>query len=387
MFAALKSLRVFLLVAGYTLSMPPESDIMGETLCSAIEHEDIRGMREAIAAGADVNFQDGAPIVGAVNVAFFNGVDVLLKAGANPGLREGTILLDAIDPMTGEGHPKIVRRLLEAGVFPQDIKDFAAAMAAFEGKRTLLAALKGHVDMRTAMAEAELIDAANRVDSTGIAAALKNGARPSSRAADVALGKVAGDSDALKLLLNSGVNPNSIGGAIALRNAARAGNDTAVAALRAAGAPMPTLLAERLIMAAENGHDDMVTFHLSMLSEVHYSDMLSAFSAAARNGHLDTIRAFLASDFKMEPYMWMALKRAAVHGRVSVIETLLEAGADPTYDGYAALFGAALKGQTHAALVLVRAAKPDHGTLLNIAKLADSMHHGETAKTLRDLAD
>ena len=249
--------------------MPPKSEIMGEALCSAIEHEDISGMHDAIAGGADVNFQDGEPMVGAINVAFVNGVDVLLRAGANPALREGTILLDAIDPMTGKGHPEIVRRLLEAGTFPQDIKDFAAAMAAFDGKRTLLAALKGHVDMRTARAEAKLIDAANRIDSQGISKALRNGARPSSRAADVSLGKVAGDTVALKLLLDSGVNPNSVGGAIALRNAARSGNEQSIAALRAAGAPMPVLLAERLIMAAEKGHDDLVTFHLSRMPEIH----------------------------------------------------------------------------------------------------------------------
>jgi len=42
--------------------------------------------------------------------------------------------------------------------------------------------------------------------------------------------------------------------------------------------------------------------------------------------------------------MWMALKRATSHGMVDVVQTLLAAGADPAHDGYAALLGAAMKG-------------------------------------------
>ena len=114
--------------------------------------------------------------------------------------------------------------------------------------------------------------------------------------------------------------------------------------------------------------------------------MLSAVSAAARNGHLSTVRAFLSSEFKMGPYMWMALKRAASHGMVDVVQTLLAAGADPAHDGYAALLGAAMKGQTKAVLALVNASKPAASTLLNASKLAESMHHADTAKILQELA-
>lgn len=367
--------------------MASKKQLSTMALLDAVNETSIEAVRAAIAAGADVNYDEGQPLAAAISANFEEGVAVLIAAGANPTARDGDLLIDAASPFSGKTPRRLVENMLDGGNFEQDDKDYAAVVATLEKQGGALAALSPHVNIAVVNAEADLIKAAAAHSPGRIDAAFDKGARSTSRAAARALIEAAGNLDALRAMLRHGVDANTTAGGRSLRVAARAGCSESIDALRWAFAPMESLDAERLIMAAEDGRDDMVIFMISMMTKIHHGDLLSALVGAAGNGHLNVIRVFLSSGFTFPDLLFSAMKRASGHGHFLVVDELLNAGADPREDDYSAFFRAAMKG--HASIVrrLAKAAMPPIETLYRLANVADSMQHPETAGVVRALID
>ena len=137
--------------------------VEGATLHEAIQAGNIDGVKESLAAGADVNGRDGKSWTGLMHAAsrgYTLVVASLLRAGAESGIR-------AVDGATAlfmaseSGHLEIVKMLLEADADPEVMgpRGRRAVDAAAEGGHPqVVALLKGAEEERTAYARARKLD-------------------------------------------------------------------------------------------------------------------------------------------------------------------------------------------------------------------------------------
>jgi hypothetical protein len=140
-------------------------------LVEAAWRGDATKVAKLAAEGADVNSvgKDGAtPLMWALNNKSFEGVEALLKAGANPNLYVPEFKVAAINVIAGGDEPKMLALLLKYGGNPNnpgngDFKDRPLWLAAHQGRldnvKMLLAAgaeLNAHDEYRTSVGTATL---------------------------------------------------------------------------------------------------------------------------------------------------------------------------------------------------------------------------------------
>lgn len=170
----------------------------------------------------------------------------------------------------------------------------------------------------------------------------------------------------------------------ALLDAADCGDVSAVRALLDEGADVHN--EGTLIMAAQNGHDDVVQLLLDRAANPDLSthNGVTALSQAAMNGHAKVVEALLAKGARVEARLAdgaTPLLLAAQNGHLWAVQALLDRGADVharTSDGGTPLIQASHKRHNEIVRVLltcgadVRAAQADGTTALHLAAKAGS---------------
>jgi ankyrin repeat protein len=229
-------------------------------------------------------------------------------------------------------------------------------------RKLLMAALWLAAACAHAAETTPLLEAAYRGDAARVAELLRAGADPDEAndfgATPLGEAAIRGDTAILQLLLKGGADPQGANaeGETALMRVARTGNVEAARLLLKHGAKVDAREKwgeqTALIWAAANNHPEMIRFLVSrgadvnarsavrdwprrMTAEERPKDMnrggLSALQFAARDGHLEAVRALVKADAAIDftdPDGSTALMLALMNGHWDTAQLLIEAGAD-----------------------------------------------------------
>jgi uncharacterized protein len=210
-----------------------------------------------------------------------------------------------------------------------------------------------------------------------------------------------GDTTQIAALLSNGVSIDSVWGPrriTAVIAAAQKGHIEAVRTLIAARASADSTTTDGttgLIQAAQAGHTDVVTLLIeagAMVNAKRY-DGATALIGAAQNGHTDAVLELLrgnADVAAVTQYGVTALLAASLYGHAAVVQALIKAGADVNVRdrrfGATPLIMASQRGHLEVVRALIDA-HADVAVRMNNGQsaldFATSQRHGNVAKLLR----
>jgi hypothetical protein len=123
------------------------------------------------------------------------------------------------------------------------------------------------------------------------------------------------------------------------------GDLPALRKLVAEGADIHANQSQALLLAANNGHNDIISFLLDHGANIHVRNDL-ALQWAADNGHLETVRLLLDRGADVNAENDIALEWAVESGHLEIVRLLIDHGADVKSDDSLALLIAAENGHT-----------------------------------------
>ncbi|KAJ2160278.1 hypothetical protein GGF46_002390 [Coemansia sp. RSA 552] len=310
---------------------PPLLDInanYGASLCLAASngHGDI--VRTLVGAGADLDAEDGAPLIESAGACRPEMTRLLLELGADARAAASQALRAAV--LVGDAAIDCIRMLLDAGADARAADDSCLLTACYKGDGSL----PPPPDSRDAPADLLQYASTGLPDhgppSTVLALRQPRRYRNISRGlprldARPSTSHVA----VLRLLLAHGVDPNARAGRALCYTSAK-GWIRCTALLLAHGADPRVQNDLPLRDAARHGHLPIIRLLLRAGANVHAAgDDDSPLLNAARAGHLDVVREILARGASADsPAGLLALRAAARGAWVAVVRELAAAGAD-----------------------------------------------------------
>ncbi|KAJ6509822.1 ankyrin repeat-containing domain protein [Mycena vulgaris] len=291
----------------------------------------IEGVRGLLAAGADVNADNGEALRATSSTDI---VRLLLENGADVNTT-GVGDRSTLQVASSRGHKDIVCLLLEHGA------DLTATSRQY-GSAVHAASLGGHTDIVRL-----LLEAGANVNTTG---------GPNGSALQAASG--GGHTETMYFLLRKGADVNATGGrnGSALQAASRLGHINAVHLLLGYGANVNTLGGEDgspLQAACKWGRTEIVGLLLEHGANVNATGRThgSALQAASVEGHIEVVRLLLKHGADVNATggeIGSALQAASRWGDIGTVSLLLEGGADVNATG--GMYGSALRAASEGGL-------------------------------------
>jgi ankyrin repeat protein len=298
-------------------------------LLLATRHGHKENVIALVAAGADVDAQNGR----AIQLASFAGnewmVQVLIEAGASVNLKDEmgkTALQVALDL----GYTKIVQMLITAGA---EVHEALRCALASGQERAIRVLIEAGVDVNLIVkstGETALQITSRSGYSKIVQMLIAAGAGVDDKALHYAL--AGGHEETVLVLIEAGADVNLIGkstGETALQIASRSGYSKTVQALIAAGADVDAGNGRALRYALAGRHEGIIRTLIEGGADVNLKGMgETALEAASRLGYTNIVQMLVAAGADVNAGKGRALQYALAGGHEGVIRVLVDAGAE-----------------------------------------------------------